>query len=55
MRIGLVVLQAFGDFQKGDQISDAAKVAAVLDSESAAHVVKVDLDAPSLQAEQPKE
>lgn len=39
--MNLVVLHAFGDYQKGDQITDAAKVAAILESEQAAYVVKV--------------
>ncbi|WP_331693493.1 hypothetical protein [Pandoraea sputorum] len=39
--MNLVVLHAFGDYQKGDQITDAAKVAAILDSEQSAYVVKV--------------
>ncbi|WP_353192112.1 hypothetical protein [Pandoraea pnomenusa] len=39
--MNLVVLHAFGDYQKGDRITDAEKVAAILDSEQAAYVVKV--------------
>lgn len=39
--MNLVVLHAFGEYQKGDRITDADKVAAILDSEQAAYVVKV--------------
>ncbi|MEF3066308.1 hypothetical protein [Pandoraea apista] len=39
--MNLVVLHAFGSYQKGDQITDADKVAAILESEQAAYVVKV--------------
>lgn len=55
MRIGLVVLQAFGDHQKGDRVDEADKVKEILESENQTHVVKVDLDAPSLQPSEPKE
>ena len=39
--MNLVVLHAFGNYQKGDQIADADKVKAILESEQAAYVVKV--------------
>ncbi len=39
--MNLVVLHAFGEYQKGDRITDVDKVAAVLDSEQTAFVVKV--------------
>ncbi|SUA82003.1 hypothetical protein [Pandoraea pnomenusa] len=39
--MNLVVLHAFGEYQKGDRITDADKVAAILDSEQATYVVKV--------------
>lgn len=39
----LVVTQAFGDFARGDQITDAAMVKAISASANAPHVVRVEL------------
>lgn len=37
----LVVIQPFGDYQRGQRISDPEAIAAVLDSENASHANKV--------------
>lgn len=37
----LVVVQPFGDYQRGDKITDAAKIAEVLAGENAHHCHKV--------------
>lgn len=53
MRIGLVVLQPFGDYKRGDAIEEPEKVQAALEHNEH-HVIKVDLDARE-QASKPKE
>lgn len=48
----LTVVQPFGDYQRGHQITDAAKIAKILDSPQSGHVVKVELpDAPPEQGD----
>ena len=37
----LIVVHAFGDYRKGDRITDASKIEAILGSTQSAHVVKV--------------
>lgn len=37
----LVVVQPFGDYQRGDRITDPAKIAEVLAGENASHCNKV--------------
>lgn len=37
----LVVIQPFGDYEKGQQITDAAEIKTVLDGENAFAVVKI--------------
>lgn len=41
MQIKLVVKEPFQDYAKGDEIVDPQKVAEILASEQAAHVLKV--------------
>ncbi|KAF1003117.1 MAG: hypothetical protein GAK28_04918 [Luteibacter sp.] len=44
----LIVSEAFGDYAKGDRITDAAKVAEILDSPSAVNVLPINVpDAPA--------
>lgn len=39
----LIVITPFADYQRGDEITDPDTVRAILESEHAAHVVKVAL------------
>lgn len=39
--IALVVIHPFGDYQRGDRITDAAAIAAVLAGENAHHCNKI--------------
>ena len=48
----LTVIQAFGDYQRGSQITDAAKIAEILDSPQQSHVVSIEM---AEQSESPKE
>lgn len=50
MAIELVVVTPFGDHQRGDVISDATQIKAILQSDQEAHVVRV--NAPAAQAEE---
>jgi hypothetical protein len=52
----LTVIEPFGDYQRGEQITDAKTVRAVLDSENAASVNRVQAtdDAPADPAPQAK-
>ena len=43
----LIVSEAFGDYAKGDRVTDAAKVAEILDSPSAGHVLPIDAPDPA--------
>jgi hypothetical protein len=53
MAIELVVVTPFGDHQRGDVISDAAQIKAILQSDQEAHVVRV--NAPVVaKAEEPR-
>lgn len=45
--IHLVVTVPFGGYDKGDRITDAAKVAEILEGENSGHVLKV----PAVQEE----
>ena len=48
MSTSLIVIHPFGDYRRGDQISDAEAVAAVLAGDNAHHVNRVTVpDAPS--------
>lgn len=47
--IHLVVTVPFGGFDKGDRITEAAKVAEILDGENSGHVLKV----PAVKPEEP--
>ena len=49
MTIQLVVVRPFGTYVKGDVIGDAASIAAVLASEQAANVVRVQQPSSSAQ------
>ena len=46
MALKLIVTEPFGDYQKGDEITDAKTVTAIVDGENAGHVVKVTVDNP---------
>ena len=41
MNVHLVVVRAFGTYAKGDSITDAASISAILGSEAAVNVVRV--------------
>lgn len=43
MSIALTVVEPFGLYKKGDQITDAKTIKTVLDSESQGSVVKVEI------------
>lgn len=48
MAIKLIVIESFDGYAKGDEISDPATVAAILEGDSQAHVLSVQaLDAPA--------
>jgi hypothetical protein len=41
MQFELMVVRAFGAYAKGDVVSDAEAIAAILAGENAAHVVRI--------------
>jgi len=48
MALALVVTGAFGEYRKGEKITDAAKVAEISESPDARHTVRFNLpDAPA--------
>jgi hypothetical protein len=47
MTFQLVVVRPFGTYSKGDVIGDAASIAAIMASEQATCVVRVQVGAPS--------
>jgi hypothetical protein len=49
----LRVIQAFGGFATGDEITDQSAITAVLDSEQSAYVVKVPTDTAPDAKKQP--
>jgi hypothetical protein len=44
--LALIVTNSFGDYAKGDQVTDPATIAAIRDSANAANVVAVNLPDP---------
>ena len=49
----LTVVQAFGDHQRGSQITDADQIKEILDSEQATKVVAIELPEPEQAASPP--